>query len=362
MSGGRTALLWNDDFMKYSFGEGHPFQPVRYKMTVDLLERMGVLRGDAVKIIAKSATINDLELVHDPHHVDFVKEMTERGEGALDRGDTPATKELFEGSLAAVGATIRGMEGIMSGELVHAFNMAGGLHHAAPDHSAGFCVFNDMAVAVRRLQRDYKLKRIAIIDIDGHHGDGTQATFYAEKVLTISLHRHGRAIYPGTGRIEEVGEKDGRGYSLNVPLPCATGDKTYLDAYKRVVVPALEEYKPEFIIHQYGVDGHYKDPLVGLGLTTHAYQEISTVTHDLAHRLCDGRYLVVGGGGYNLDVVPRCWSIMFCVLSGSYPKDMAEFEALHDQKAPPEPDDVPEIVRETVDRLVYDALPLIRGS
>ena len=361
MTGGRTAFLWNDEFLKYSFGEEHPFQPVRYKMTMDLLQGLGIFDDTAVKVIADSAAEEDLCLVHTREHVDFVKEMSERGEGVLDRGDTPATKELFKGSLAAVGATLRGMEGIMKGEFEHAFNMAGGLHHAAPRRSAGFCVFNDMAVAVRRLQKEHGVERVAIIDIDGHHGDGTQATFYAEKVLTISLHRHGRAIYPGTGRLEEVGERNGRGYSINVPLPCATGDRTYLEAYRRVVAPALESYEPEFIIHQFGVDGHYTDPLVGLGLTTHAYQELASITHDLAHKHCDGRYLVVGGGGYNLDAVPRCWSVMFCTMSGCYPADMNKFQALHDAHAPAEPDDVAQMVRERVDRIVYDALPLIRG-
>jgi len=362
MNRDRTAFLWNDDFEKYYFGESHPFQPVRYRMTLEILKDMGILDGKAIVVNSPTATEQDLLLVHTREHVDFVREMSVCGEGMLDRGDTPATEELFQGSLAAVGGTLRGVKGIMAGEFEHAFNPAGGLHHAAPDHSAGFCVFNDMAVAVRTLQRDYGIKRVAIIDVDGHHGDGTQAAFYSEKILTISFHRHGKRVYPGTGLSDEVGEKEGRGYSINVPLPCATGDSTYLDAYRRIVTPALRAYQPEFIIHQFGVDGHYTDPLVGLGLTTHGYEEIAKVTHDLAHELCDGRYQVVGGGGYNLQAVPRCWAIMFCTVSGAYPKDMSKYEALHDKKRPPEPDEVAQMVRERVDRILYDSLPLIKSD
>jgi len=360
VTGDHTAFLYNEDFLKYYFGENHPFQPLREKRTMELLEELGVFGGSAITYNTHLATEDDLRLVHTPKHVAFVKETCERGEGFLDRGDTPATKTLFEGSLAAVGASLDGVDGIMKGTYKHAFNPAGGLHHARSDRSAGFCVFNDVAIAVRALQRRHGLKKVAVVDIDGHHGDGTQSVFYDEKILTISLHHYDLGFYPGSGSSKEKGADLGTGYALNVPLPFRTGDTTYLKAYREVVLPALEAYHPEFIIHQFGVDGHFSDPLVGLALTTQGYEVIAKLTHDSAHDMCDGRYLVVGGGGYNPDATKRSWAIMFCTISGVYPKDKMSWDALHDKRFIPEPKGVAEEVDVTLDLIKAELLPLIK--
>jgi acetoin utilization protein AcuC len=360
MTGNLTAFLYNDDFMKYYFGPNHPFQPGRVKGTKELLEQSGVLQGAAFLERTKNATVNDLRLVHTQRHIDFVHSSSLRGFGLLDQGDTPAAPGIYEGSLAAVGATVDGVEGIMQGRYNHAFNPAGGLHHARPDRSAGFCVFNDVAIAVRAFQRRHGLQRVAMIDIDGHHGDGTQNVFNGEKTLTISMHHYSMGFYPGSGSGDEEGEAEGKGYHINIPLPFRTGDQTYISAYRDVVIPALEAYRPEVIVHQFGVDGHFSDPLVGLGLTTRAYEELARLTHDAAHRLCDGRYLVLGGGGYNEEAVKRCWAIMFCTISGQYPKDRAVFESWQDQTSLPEPEGVRGEVYETVERLKREVLPLIQ--
>jgi acetoin utilization protein AcuC len=184
--------------------------------------------------------------------------------------------------------------------------------------------------------------------------------FYNEKILTISLHHLSSGFYPGTGRTKEVGEGYGKGYAINVPLPFRTGDKTYLKAYKEIALTALDDYRPDMIVHQFGVDAHFSDPLVGLGLTTHAYEDIAKLTHEAAHKLCNGQYMVVGGGGYNLEAVPRCWAIMFCTISGVYPKDPKAWEALHDPHGMPEPEEVPGEVDETIRRLKAEVLPLIK--
>jgi acetoin utilization protein AcuC len=180
-------------------------------------------------------------------------------------------------------------------------------------------VFNDIVVAVRALQREFGLRRIAIVDVDGHHGDGTQAELYREPTLYISLHRYDGRFYPATGAAEEDGEGTGRGYTVNVPLPRRCGDGPYLYALRRLVPPLLRAYRPELIIVQYGVDGHYRDPLVRLALTTAAYAEIARLLHALAHELCAGRLLVVGGGGYNPEATARCWAILVATLTGEAP-------------------------------------------
>ncbi len=326
---GTTGYLYHPDFLLYQFGPGHPFQPVRALHTLETLMAMGVIDGAGARIVEPEAVdMADLNLVHPPAFVAQVENLCENYD-LLDHGDTPGSPELFQGALMAAGASVRGARGIMEGEFEHAFNPAGGLHHAKPESASGFCVFNDLAVTVRYLQEKHGLERVAVVDIDGHHGDGTQGIFYQEEVLTISLHRYGRGFFPGSGTVDERGEGEGQGFNINIPLPAGTDDAHYLEAYRAVVVPALRAYAPEFIIHQFGADGHRKDPLVGLGLTTHGYVKIAAITHSLAHELCDGRYLITGGGGYDLDATCRTWSLMFAQVSHHYGK-MGELSPLHD--------------------------------
>lgn len=331
-------------------------------MTLDTLRSLGVFDGDGNRVLAPPAVDRDtLQTVHLSQYVDLVRSTAERG-GLLDSGDTPALPGLYEGAVRAVGATVEGARGIMRGEYEHAFNPAGGLHHAHPGRASGFCVFHDMAVAVRVLQREHGVGRIAIVDIDGHHGDGTQDIFYAEDVLTISLHRHGRGFFPGTGDTDEIGELEGRGYNINVPLPPGVDDNLFLRAYRSVVLPALRSFQPEFVIHQFGTDGHYKDPLVGLGLSTRGYAAIARLTHDLAHELCDGRYLVVGGGGYDLDATRRAWSIMYCILSEAPPVDGEAVERLHDREAPLSDHATAGRVLDVIEEVEDRSLPLLERT
>lgn len=211
-------------------------------------------------------------------------------------------------------------------------NLSGGLHHAHAERASGFCLFNDVVIAVRVLQREFGYQRIAVLDVDGHHGDGTQALLYAEPTLFVSLHRHGARFYPGTGDVDEQGEGAGLGYTLNLPLPRWCGDEAYLTALHAAAEPALRAYRPQAIILQYGVDGHYADSMVRLGLTTHAYAHIARSVRHLADQLCGGRLLVVGGGGYSPENATRCWAFLLGELSDTPPSLL---ESLHD--APPHP-------------------------
>jgi acetoin utilization protein AcuC len=356
---GAVAFLYHDDFMLYQFGPQHPFQPIREKLTMDTLSSLGELDGCKGKVIVPEPV--DRERLHRVHPPEFVNEVERicMADGDLDQGDTPGNPGLFIGALAAVGASVRGVQGIMGGEFAHAFNPAGGLHHAHPTRASGFCVFNDIAVAVRCLQVEHGIQRVAVVDIDGHHGDGTQAIFYNEEVLTISLHRYGQGFFPGSGSTEERGEGRGRGFNINIPLPGGTDDNLFLHAYLSVAVPALRLFKPQFIIHQFGADGHFQDPLVGLGLTTRGYSALTTITHDLAHQLCEGRYLVVGGGGYDIDATRRAWSLMFATLTGTSAENDQRLAALHDPSVSASREETAIAVDRVIERQVEVSLPMV---
>ena len=345
-----SGFIYHEEYLKYQFGFSHPFNPIREKYTLDTLKEIEVIGEKSRVYSPEPATETDLYTVHSNEYVQFIREMCEKGFGYLDSGDTPATKGLYEGACRVVGGSILGAKLIMDGDVDHTFNPGGGLHHAKADKAAGFCVFNDIAIATRYLQRTYGLKRIAILDVDGHHGDGTQQILYREPILKISTHRIG--IFPGTGYVSELGTGKGTGYSINIPLQARTGDEAYLYAFKELVPPLLESYKPEIIINQFGVDGHYEDPLVGLGLTTRTYEEVAKTMHSLAHELCEGRLLVLGGGGYDLANTTRCWAIMFATICGGVPENhLKRYRQLFDQFPPPEKDWVLEMTKSVVEEV-----------
>jgi acetoin utilization protein AcuC len=355
---GVTAFVWHAGYLKYQFGPDHPFQPIREKYTLDMLRRLGVFDAKAKVVQPRPATRADLKLVHTAEYIDFVQQMSKRGIGYLDMGDTPATPELYTGACWAVGGSLCAADLIMEGGFLHTFNPAGGLHHARVDGAAGFCVFNDVAIAVRHLQKRHGLERIAVVDIDGHAGDGTQQIFYQEPILTISLHRYGLGFFPGTGAVDEVGEGEGEGYSVNVPLPLGTTHRAYLYAFRQIVPPLIRKYKPQILLSQFGVDGHYQDPLVGLALTTHTYRQVALTMHKLAHGVSNGKLLILGGGGYEPHNVARCWSVMFITVSQATLPDPRTYERILDKPQPVRADDVFAQVKETVSRVKQTIFPL----
>ena len=358
----KTAFLYIDDYLGYNFGPGHPLIPRRYKDTFELLQRLGIFDEDIKHYEPGHASEEDLKLVHSQEYIQRVKRKCEEGTGYLDYGDTPARRGVYEASCAKVGGSILGADLIMRGDVKHAFNVGGGLHHAKRDSAAGFCVFNDVAIAARHLQQRHGLKKIAIVDVDGHHGDGTQRIFYREPVLTISLHRYGEGLfggfYPGTGTVDEIGEGEGKGYSVNVPLPMGTFDEAYLEAFNEVVPPLIEKYQPEILLTQFGVDTHYQDPLVGLSLTTKSYVEVSASLHQLAHKVSNGRYLLFGGGGYKPSNVSRCWALIFITVAGAKPKNVKMYNELFDKDIKAQNPQILEKVRKTIKDVKKTVFPL----
>ncbi len=319
----RTALIWNDEGLHYDFGPDHPLKPIRVQLTVDLIRSCGLDRGPGVITIPRDDfSVDEVLALHDPRYVEAVMAMSAkpRPEGdmrwGLGPGDTPVFAGMHEASMEVCGASIAAARAVWEGRVAHAFNPAGGLHHAMPDRAAGFCVYDDPAAAIRWLL-DHGARRVAYVDVDTHHGDGVQAFFYDDpRVLTISLHESGRTLFPGTGFADEIGTGDALGASLNVSLPMATTGPVYMEAFEAIVPPALDAFAPDVLFTQLGCDTHMTDPLAHLALTTDDYVDLGRRLHELAHEHAGGRWVATGGGGYQIaSVVPRAWTIYFAEMT-----------------------------------------------
>jgi len=313
-----------------------PYNPVSFRPDLD--------EPFLPVVSSREASEAELLMVHSPEHVRHVKEMDAQGTGMFDRNDTPAWPGVYRRAALAVGGTLVGAELIGRGHANHVFHGAGGLHHAHYDRVSGFCIFNDIVAAVRYWQKNFGYERIAILDVDGHHGDGTQSLLYQEQVLKVSIHHYDGRFFPKTGALGERGSGPGWGYTVNLPLPRFSTDEEYLPLLE-IAFEQIEAYRPQAIILQYGTDAHFMDRMTGLKISTRAYEQISEGVHELAHQLCEGRLLVVGGGGYEPDMVARCWGILLANLSGKRAQLGPRYSDLYDD--PPKiPEPVPEAVNE----------------
>ncbi len=320
-----TALIWDDGPIAYDFGPSHPLRPLRVQLTVDLIRDCGLVDAEGVRTLPRAAFGDDDVLrIHTPAYVDTVRRLSSHPDPAgdlrfgLGAGDNPVFAGMHEAALAVCGASVAAAEAVWSGRLSHAFNPAGGLHHAMPGRASGFCIYDDPAAAIAWLL-DAGARRVAYVDVDTHHGDGVQAIFYDDpRVLTLSLHESGHYLFPGTGFPHEVGIGDARGTSLNVPLPPGTTGPVYLEAFDAVAGPALQAFGPDVLVTQLGCDTHVSDPLAHLALCTDDYAALAQRLHDLAHRKAGGRWVALGGGGYRIAaVVPRAWTMYFAELTGA---------------------------------------------
>jgi acetoin utilization protein AcuC len=323
-------FAWTDRLTSYDFGPGHPLAPIRVELTIELASDIGVLVADGVTVSPpEPATDAELELVHDPGYIAAVKQASGEDPGrpaarfGLGTSDDPVFPAMHDASALVAGATLAAARAVWTGQAGHGANIAGGLHHAMRDHASGFCVYNDPAIAIKWLLAQ-GAERVAYVDIDVHHGDGVQAAFYNDpRVLTISLHEHPATLFPGTGRASETGGPDAEGSSVNVALPAGTRDAGWLRAFHAVVPPLLRSFGPEILVSQHGCDTHWMDPLANLALTIDAQRAAHAAIHSLAHETSGGRWLLTGGGGYELvQVVPRTWTHLLAEASG-HPLDPA---------------------------------------
>ncbi|MGD0718848.1 MAG: acetoin utilization protein AcuC [Thermoplasmata archaeon] len=316
--GGSLSLIWDDRFRDYDFGPEHPFTERSRALAVSLLRTLAPPTQSApvtwVGPVAP-APRSVLESFHRREYVTFVEAVGAADQPTfLDSGDTPGFPGCFAAAARVVAGADRGLE-LTLAERRPAFHPAGGLHHAHPDRASGFCIFNDVAIAVGRAVREHR--RVAYIDIDAHHGDGVMYGFYdSGRVLDIDFHQDGRTLFPGTGFPPETGRGDGAGLKVNLPLPPGAGDGALLPLFRRVVPSLLRSFRPEVIVLQHGVDGHVDDALARLQYTPAAYAEIDRTVLALAREVSGSRLLVTGGGGYRASSVSRVLARAGLILAG----------------------------------------------
>lgn len=311
------AVVWDPALLAYDLGGDHPFDPVRLGLTIRLATDLGVL--DGVPLLApKPAADAAIERVHDPAYLAAVRDAPRYGKDplhGLGSEDNPVFTGMHDAAALVVGSSLLAAERIASGAASRAVNIAGGLHHAMPARASGFCVYNDCAVALSWLL-EQGFDRIAYVDTDVHHGDGVQAAFYGDpRVLTISMHQHPRTLWPGTGYPGELGHDTAAGTAVNVALPPGTTDGPWLRAFHAVVPSLLRSYRPQLLVTQCGVDTHRDDPLADLSLSVDGHRAIYRALRELAATYAGGRWLALGGGGYQLvRVVPRSWTHLLATV------------------------------------------------
>ncbi len=307
----QPLVIYGEIVREYDFGPGHPLTPRRFGPGIELLRALGAERF----LEPPEATDEQLQRLHDRQYVRQVHSFSDHPDQpyhmGIGPGDTPAFHGMHEASAAIAGGSIAAAERILAGETVHAFNPGGGLHHAMAGYASGFCVYNDVALGVAAA-RDTG-HRVMYVDLDVHHGDGTQSLFWMDPdVLTFSIHETGHSLFPGSGFIDEVGGSGAEGTAVNAPLEPHSGDASWLPIVERMVPALAEAFKPTFLVTQHGCDSHAFDPLAHLRVTTAAYARVAKLLDQIAHRYCDGRWLATGGGGYDAyRVVPRSWSIVW---------------------------------------------------
>jgi len=317
-----VAVIWDEAMLDYTLGGDHPLHPIRLELTISLAQTLGVFRAPAITRLAPVLAGEDLLLrIHTPGYIEAVQRAPHDPYGAghgLGTADNPIFDRMHEASCLIAGASVQGAEWVWSGRGDHAANIAGGLHHAMANRASGFCVYNDPALAISWLLGQ-GAERIAYVDVDVHHGDGVQAAFYDDpRVLTISLHQSPLSLFPGTGFPEETGRGEGQGASINVALPQRTDDAGWLRAFHSVVPSALRAFRPQILVSQCGCDAHRDDPLADLALSIDGQRASYQAMHDLAHEVCGGKWLVLGGGGYGLvRCVPRAWTHLLGIVGGT---------------------------------------------
>lgn len=315
-------------FVEHDTGPNHPERPDRIRAVYTALHAAGMIRsnpfpefsvgfGDFGTMKRARSPLQELtfspasrkwvELVHPPHYVDRIEHVCQSGGGVLDQGDTVVCPASYEIALLAVGAVLRCCDAVTGGEVVRAFAAVRPPgHHAEPDRAMGFCLFSNVAIAARYLKRIHGIERVAIIDFDVHHGNGTQACFDNDpSIYFASIHQHPRTCYPGSGYDWEIGTGVARGYTMNVPFKPGAGDAEYLSVFDKRIVPEIEEFGPQVLLISAGFDAHLEDPLADMQLSEEGYELMTRSLVAVADRTCDGRVVSVLEGGYNLRALGR---------------------------------------------------------
>lgn len=319
-----ATIIYSDALTAYDFGPAHPLRPERFSGAVKLMREHGLLGPDSLRVLEPvPAARAELELVHSPGYVDAVLRASEPGASddlahGIGRGDTPVFPGMYDAAALVAGSALGAMREVLAGRAIRALAPAGGLHHAHRDRAAGFCVFNDPAIAIAAALAEDPGLRLAYIDIDAHHGDGVQEAFWNEpRVLTVSVHESGRYLFPGTGFPGERGGPEAPLSAVNVPMPPFATDACYERVTTDVIVPVVTAFHPDLIVSQNGADALHADPLTTLGLTVRGYAALVRRISALSHELCGGRLVALGGGGYAWErAVPVAWTALAASIIG----------------------------------------------
>ncbi len=297
----------------YSLGDDHPFGPARHD---SFLKQFNQLQLQRVSIVCEpvQASRDDVELFHQSHYVDKVIEYSVSGEGFLDAGDTPAFIGAYDAAATVVGSTLAAIDRVMAKQCQRAFVPIAGLHHGRRDTAAGFCIFNDCAVAIEHLRRRHGINRILYVDIDAHHGDGVFYSYENDpQIWIVDMHEDGRYLYPGSGFVGETGTGSAKGTKQNYPMAMGADDKDFLQVWQQAL-PFMERVQPEFILFQCGADSMAGDPITDLRYTEKTHRQAASDLCRIADQYADGRIVAMGGGGYNLDNLARAWCAVVAEL------------------------------------------------
>ena len=323
---GPACVVFDKTLTDYDFGPAHPMSPLRVDLTMRLAESLGVVGAGSSGLLSVNAPVASDDLVGSVHSAEYMEAVMSfsRDPYQLDHthglgsDDNPVFEGMHAASTHVVGATVEAARQVWSGDALHAANISGGLHHAMPSMASGFCIYNDVAVGIEWLLAN-GAEKVAYVDVDVHHGDGVEKIFYNDpRVLTISLHETGQMLFPGTGFPNDTGGPDALGSAVNVALPPGTADAGWLRAFHAVVPPLVREFAPDILVTQHECDSHIEDPLAHLMLTVDGQRAAYLALHDLAHEVCEGKWVVTGGGGYAIvDVVPRSWTHLLAIVGGA---------------------------------------------
>jgi acetoin utilization protein AcuC len=340
------VISFNEKFMQYDMGEGHPFRGDRFVNTMKFFEKQGLFNAREVSLVQpEAADKEDLLRVHEEDYVNLIFRLAKAGR-PYDI-ETPVSPEILEGALLISGSAIECGRTVIENRAKLAVSLGGGHHHAGKNYGGGFCLFNDIAVLVEYLRAQHGIERFLILDHDVHFGNGTSDIYYRDPtVLYISLHQDPRTIYPGTGFVWQTGEGRGEGYNVNVPLRPGTSDSTYIFALNEIFVPLAEEFQPQLIIANGGSDPHFADTLGNLALTVNGFFELSRVVRDTADNVCEGKLVLVPGSGYNPKILPLCWYALVAGASG-----LERISIKDPVPAPTEPSQCRGTVEKTIDEL-----------
>lgn len=310
----KAGLVYDSIYLEHDTGD-HVENSRRLVETISYLVETGT-RDKLTCLPARPASLEELEMVHSPEHISYVKSIAERGGGWLDP-DTVMSPRSYEAALCAAGGLLLAVEGVMKEEVDNAFALVRPPgHHAVRDRAMGFCIFNNVAIAARFALSKFDLNRVLIADFDVHHGNGTQDAFYADpRVLYFSTHEY--PFYPGTGSMDETGTGEGEGTTINFPMSAGWGDEEYLRAFKEVLIPAARKFQPELILVSAGFDAHWADQLGMMKVTVTGFSHMTMILKELAAELCQGRLVLSLEGGYNLRAVACSTKAVFDVLLGN---------------------------------------------